>query len=150
MDIEQLRYVVDSRILPGRRRKLGPSNPGRGIPRVFTGGEAFVLVAAVLMLQGGVRRRVVRECLDLLSQSIVPNSRRPGDVLLHRVFADEAVLALEIGDGLNVRLVCEDGPGKRAYLPQKWIQPKTRATLNDYDPLLLVRINLALLRAYFH
>ena len=60
LPIERLRYVIDSRIFPGwRHLKPGAdaSNPGRGIPRLFTPDEAFAFVVVVLMLQGGIRRR---------------------------------------------------------------------------------------------
>ena len=153
LPIERLRYVIDSRILPGWRHYkpgAGASNPGRGIPRAFTDDEAFALVVVVLMLQGGVRRRVAQDCMDLLAVSVVPNSRRTRDVLFTRVVLDEAIVALEIGDGLNVRLVFQGVPLKmNSELPQTWIQPPTGATVENYDPLLVVRINLAKIRKYF-
>jgi hypothetical protein len=153
LPIERLRYVIDSRILPGRRHLkpgAGASNPGRGIPRVFTPDEAFALVVVVLRLEGGIRRRVVQDCMDLLTESLVPDSRRYRDITLVRVLYDEAVVALEIGDGLNVRLVFKDPPFKsKSELPRAWIQPQTRATVENYDPLLLVRINLAKIRNHF-
>ena len=155
LPIERLRYIIDSRILPGRRH-LKPggdaSSPGRGIPRAFTPDEAFALVVVVLMLQGGIRRRVVQDCLDLLTDSLVHNSRRYRDIMWIQVVYDETVVALEIGDDLNIRLVSKEGPLKRKgglELPRTWIQPKTRATIENYDPLLLVRINLARIRNHF-
>ena len=153
LPIERLRYVIDSRILPGRRHfKPGgdASSPGRGIPRAFTPDEAFALVMIVLMLQGGVRRRLAQDCMDLLAASVVPNSRRPRDVLWTRVVLDEAIVALEIGDGLNVRLVFQGDPLRmNSELPRTWIQPATGATVENYDPLLIVRINLAKIRRHF-
>ena len=153
LPIERLRYVIDSRILPGRRHLkpgAGASNPGRGIPRAFTDDEAFALVTTVLMLEGGVRRRVAQECMDLLGSSVVPKSRRPRDVLWTRVVLDEAIVALEIGDSLNVRLVFQGVPLKmNSELPRTWIQPPTGATVENYDPLLIVRINLAKIRNHF-
>ena len=153
LPIERLRYVIDSRILPGRRHikpGAGASSPGRGIPRAFTDDEALALVVVVLLLQGGVRRRAAQWCMDLLTARLDPNSRRPRDILFTRVLRDETVVALEIGDGLNVRLVFKEGPlRKDSGLPRTWIQPKTRATIENYDPLLLVRINLAKIRNDF-
>jgi hypothetical protein len=153
LPIERLRYVIDSRILPGwRHLKPGgdASSPGRGIPRAFTPDEAFALVLVVLMLQGGVRRRVAQECMDLLAAPAIPNSRRPRDVLWTRVVLDEAIVALEIGDSLNVRLVIQGDPLRmNSELPQTWIQPPTGATFKNYDPLLVVRINLAKIRKHF-
>jgi hypothetical protein len=150
LPIERLRYAIDSRILPGSRRlkrRAGASNPGRGIPRAFTLGEAFALVMVVKMLEAGIRRRAAQDCLDILSMSIVPNSRHPRDILLTRVLHDGGVVALEIGDGLNIRLVCEGRV--HSALPRTWLQPKTGAALANYDPMLLVRINLTKLRALF-
>jgi hypothetical protein len=150
--IERVRYVIDSGILQGgrqRKRGTGPSNPGRGIPRTFTRDEAFGLVIIVLMLEGGLRRRAVQDCLELLRSSVVPGSRRLRDVTLIRLLHDKAVAALEIGDGLNVRLKFQEGPAVKTELPTGWIQPDTKAKLEDYDPLLLVRINLAKIRTQF-
>ena len=153
LPIERLRYVIDSRILPGRRHfKPGgdASSPGRGIPRAFTPDEAFALVMIVLMLQGGVRRRVAQGFMDLLTATGVPNSRRPRDVLWTRVVLDKAIVALEIGDSLNVRLVFEGVPLRmNSDLPRTWIQLPTGATVENYDPLLVVRINLAKIRRHF-
>jgi hypothetical protein len=150
---ERLRYVIDSRILPGWRHfKPGgdASSKGRGIPRAFIPDEAFALVTAVLMLQGGIRRRVVQDCMDLLGDYLVPNSKRLRDIMWVQVIHDEAVVALEIGDGLNIRLDFKEGTRKNnSDLPRTWIQPKTRATVENYDPLLVVRINLAKIRKHF-
>ncbi len=153
LPIERLRYVIDSDILPGRRHRkprAGASNPGRGIPRAFTDHEALAIVTIVLMLQGGVRRRVAQYCMDLLAASVVPNSRRPRDVLWTRVVLDKAIVALEIGDGLNVRLVFQgDTLRINSELPRTWIQPPTGATVENYDPLLVLRINLTKIRKHF-
>jgi hypothetical protein len=107
-------------------------------------------VLVVLMLEGGLRRRAVQDCLEVFRTSLVLGSRRLRDVTLIRVLADKAIVALEIGDGLNIRFVTEKTPsGVNSDLPSYWIQPKTRAELKDYDPQLVVRINLAKIRAQF-
>jgi hypothetical protein len=150
LPIERLRYVVDA-ILPGRRRSKSETTarqPGRGIPRKFMGVEAFSLVLVVLMLEGGIRRRVVRDCMNLLTAAVVPNSSLPRDVLLIRVFYDQNLVALEIGDGVNIRLIHE-GDSADSPLPRTWLQSKTGAKIENYDPLLAVRINFARLRSYF-
>jgi hypothetical protein len=152
LPLERVRYVIDSGILQGGRRRkrgTGASNPGRGIPREFTGDAAFGLVLVVLMLAGGLRRRAVQDCLELLRSSVVPGSRQLRDVTLIRVLYDKTIVALEIGDGLNVRLVFQEGPAVKTNLPTGWIQPQTKAKLENYDPLLLVRINLAKIRTHF-
>ncbi len=128
LPIERLRYVIDSDILPGRRhRKPGgdASNPGRGIPRLFTPDEAFALVVVVLMLQGGIRRRAVQACLDLLGDYLVPNSKRLRDTMWIQVIYNETVVALEIGDGLNIRLDVKEGAGRRtAICPAPGFSPR--------------------------
>jgi hypothetical protein len=127
--IERVRYVIDSGILQGgrqRKRGTGPSNPGRGIPRAFTRDKAFALVTVNLMLEAGIRPRTIQDCLQLLSASLVPGSRRLRDLTLIRVLSDQAVVALEIWDGLNIRLVVHDGARAiKTSLPTGWIQPKT-------------------------
>ena len=68
----------------------------------------------------------------------------------NQVIYDERVVALEIGDGLNIRLDFKEGARKKnSDLPRTWIQPKTRATVENYDPLLIVRINLVKIRNDF-
>jgi hypothetical protein len=151
--IERLRYVIDSGILRGgqrRKRKTEASSPGRGIVRRFTQDEAFGLVLVVLMLKGGLRRRAVQNCLELFRATLVPGSRHIRDVTLIRVFTDNTVKAFEIGDGLNVRFVTEKVPtGVNTNLPTQWTQPVTSVNLKDYDPQLVVSINLAKIRAQF-
>jgi hypothetical protein len=152
LPLERIRYVIDSGILQGgrgRKWRTGARGPGRGSPRAFAPTEAIAVVIVVLMLEGGIRRRVVRDCLELLSASVVPGSNRLRDLTFIRVLDEETIIALEIGDGLNVRLVCQEGPAVTTDLPTDWIQPKTMARLENYDPLLVVRINLAKIRRKF-
>lgn len=150
LSTERLRYVIDSGILPGAPPQKTRSNrPGRGIPRQFLRHEAIALVAVVLMLEGGVRRQAVRDCLDLLATTtLAPESKLPRDNLLLRVLTDETIIALEIGDGLNVRLIYTEGVVKNS-LPRDWIQPKTAAKLREYEPLLTLKLNLQKLRTRF-
>jgi hypothetical protein len=153
LPIERLRYVLDSGILQGGRqhkRGTGPSSPGRGIARAFTRDEAFGLVLVVLMLEGGLRRRAVQDCLLVFRASLTPGSRRLRDATLIRVLDDKAVVALEIGDGLNIRFVANEVPAVvNTALPTHWMQPKTKHRLVDYDPLLVLRINLEKIRERF-
>ena len=141
LSLRQLRYVLDHGLLPVGRVK----HSGRGAARTFTDFEAFGIACAATMLQAGLRQSVVRDTIALLSQYQDKTRRNVDNVPLYQAYQANQTAKLEIGDGVNVRL---SGTGT---LPvQKfdtyWRQITTGAQLgNDYDPLILLSVNLGLL-----
>src|SRR5690242_18653602 len=91
--LERLRYVVDSRILPGHRngRLALRTSHGRGVARTFTGFEAFGTVVAVLMLEGGMRRQRLMDCLDLLCDYGVPGSHDVESIPLYQAYSQPEI-----------------------------------------------------------
>jgi hypothetical protein len=146
--LERLRYVVDSRILPGWRsgRASFTTSHGRGTPRTFTPFSAFAIAVTVLMLDGGMRRQMVQACLDLLADYGVPGSRDVHTVPLYQAFSLREISGLEIGDSVNVRLVASNDHDKKQPI-YPWVQVQTRAEVRDYEPLVAIRINVTKLRA---
>ena len=130
-----LRYVLDQQLLP-QQRSVSWSR-GRG--RVVHGssvGEALAAACAALLLQAGLRRRVVRSCLRIRGgfrrgaaspRGPLPGGCREAFAVLQYAVAD----CLEIGDGDCLRIVGGDshrtrhaarslGAGSRPRLPLRW------------------------------
>lgn len=130
------------------RQSAGMGSRGRGIPRSLTAFEAFSVACAALLLNAGLRRQAVIQCMDDLVRSMVPGSRRIADVALYKAFEERDVVVLEIGDGDHLRLI-----GSEDYLrrPLKfgWHQIATGTEVPGYEPMVLVSINLAKLRRCF-
>lgn len=148
--IERLRYVIDSKILPGSRNgKLERTiTPGRGVARRFSGFESFSIVIALLLLDAGMKRDAVKKCFDILC-AYAQGTRDINSVMLYQAYDRREVVALELGDAQNVRLVhlvTPQGPAK----PDGWIQVPTRAKVVDYSPLVTIRIDVVKLRGLLH
>lgn len=142
----RLRYIADSEILPGNRpvKDAAPRRPGRGVTRRFVPSEAFGMVIALQLLEAGIRRATASRIMDILG-SRPPEVSSLNDVPLLQALNHPEVLWLEIGDGLNVRFV-SDPPKIKSLIFQYWLQIDTGAKLLDYDPLVIVRINVRRLR----
>jgi hypothetical protein len=137
----RLRYTLDHGVLPGSRK----ASQGRGAARSFTDFEAFGLACATLMLEAGLRRSLVHDCIHLLCGQH-GRSTPVHEIPLYQAFQQCGAVSLEIGDGLNVRIW--DGPGVApSTLERTWRQAETGAILQEgYEPLVLVRINVGHLR----
>lgn len=136
----RLRYVLDHGVLPVGKQV----SKGRGAVRSFTDFEAFGLTCAALMLEAGLRRSLVRGCMDLLCGRYgrgTPVHQIP----FYQAFQSRGAVSLEIGDGVNVRL--HEPVGQGPLLDTGWRQAETGAALQDgYEPLVLVRINVGSLK----
>jgi hypothetical protein len=141
--------VIDQKILLGQRKgvEICLGSHGRGIARTYTPFEAFGIACAAAMIGAGLRRKTVRNCFDLICSYIVPKSRNVRDVPLFQAFQKREVAMLEIGDHLNVRIY-----GSEDYRKKKlrfgWRQIETGTTLTDYEPLVVVGINVAKIRKF--
>jgi len=142
----RLRYIADSEILPGNRveKAAAPKRPGRGVARLFLPSEAFGMVIAIQLLNAGIRRATVSRIMDILG-TCPPGVRDFNEVPLLQALVHAEVQWLEIGDGVNIHMVC-DPPRIHSSLFQHWLQIDTGAKLSDYDPLVIVRINVRRLR----
>jgi hypothetical protein len=147
--VERLRYVIDSKILPGRRngKVEGTITPGRGVARRFTGFESFGIVIAVLMLDAGMKRDAVKKCFEILCD-YGKGTREINSVMLYQAYQRSEIVALELGDAQNIRLVYMATPQGTART-DGWIQVQTRAKVVEYSPLVTIRIDVVKLREYF-
>lgn len=143
--VDRLRYVLDARILPGHRNGALTYRPAgeRGKPRKYIGLEAFGIVVTVLMLDAGVKRQTVMQCLDLLTE-YAPGGRDLATTMLYQAYMNPKTCGLEVGDRQNVRLVASADSSGADEFP--WRQVETRARVVDYTPLVTIRINIAILR----
>ena len=137
--VRKLRYVLDHRLLPGAH----DASQGRGHARAFTPFESFAIVVAALMLEAGLRRALVRDCLAALGRGSV---RRIDQIPLYRAFSHGEPARLEIGDWKFVRLTVADHPLWPA-LDTGWMalgggQPPD----DEYTPLIGVVLDVGRIR----
>lgn len=143
--VNRLRYVIDSGILPGNREGIVGLRSSQGVARKYTDFETFGIVLTVVMLDNGLRRAVVMQVLDLICGYTRSRTRDLRFVPLHVAFFSEKVSALQVGDGVNLRFKADvDDVGG---LPANtWFQVETKARVEDFDPLVIVELNLTKLR----
>lgn len=144
---ERVRYVIDQGLLPGARggRVPASSGTGRGNPRTYTQFEAFGVACAAAMISAGLRRKTVRECLKVLCIEDQPGRKHQQNVPLWQAFESRDTAILEIGDQLNVRMYgSADYRGQ--LLDVGWRQIGTGAPVSQYEPLVVVGINVARIR----
>jgi hypothetical protein len=141
LSTRQLRYVLDHALLPAGRIE----SRGRGAVRVFTDFEAFAIACAAVMLQAGLRQVVVRDCIALLCRYEDNGLREINKVPLYRAFEPKRTATLEVGDGVNVRVLVSGSLPDHKF-DTTWRQIATGAVLGDgYSPLIVISINLGLL-----
>jgi hypothetical protein len=151
----KVRYVLDQRVLPGLRGRVQKHLAGR--PRVFTAMEGYCIACAALLLEGGVRRKTVVEVMGRLANMPWPvgpakaerltsgqrAAARPRTAIEALYYWAGEPAAVSIGDGVNLRL-------QLGAVDTGWIEPRTLAPLSeDYQPRVLVRLNLGRLRDGF-
>jgi hypothetical protein len=137
----KLRYTLDHDLLPGGE---GASR-GRGVPRSFTPFEAFGLVLATQMLEAGLKRALVRDCLARLCRG---SGRDVATGPLYRAFMASGPSRLEVGDWRHVRLVSTARrPSPVADVDTGWLplggQAGPPAT---YAPLVTLGLDIGQLR----
>jgi hypothetical protein len=137
--VRKLRYVLDHGLLPGAQ----DNSQGRGTARAFTFFGCFVIVVAALMLEAGLRRSLVRDCLAALSRN---PKRRINEVPLYRAFAHDELAQLEIGDWRFARLIVT--PTSRPALDTGWLAlSDVRPPDDPYTPLVCVVLDLGQIRS---
>jgi hypothetical protein len=103
--------------------------------------EAYGIACAAMMLQAGLRQSVVRDCLALLYRYA---DQKKTVTLIPLVRASRASQSarLEVGDGVNVRLL-STGTSPEHNQDTGWQQITTGAKLGTaYEPMIGVSVNL--------
>jgi hypothetical protein len=150
---EKLRYVIDQRLLPDRLEDWMHADTewgsrGRGTPRRFTPYEAFCVACATILLDAGLRRQTLKDCLKILCSP--PNPRVDGlsTSPLRRAFDGVGETLVEVGDGVHVRMR-DATPGEHSFVYLGWRHSDSGATLAEYHPLVVLSLHVAKLRAKF-
>jgi hypothetical protein len=139
LSLRKLRYVLDHGLLPAGK----VASRGRGAVRHFTAFEAFGLTTAALMLEAGLRRALVRDCLSALCP---PAGRDVGRVPLYRAYQARGAARLEVGDWSYARLVVAD-PAPRSLLDTGWLPLAGAAPATEpYAPLVCLALDVAQVR----
>jgi hypothetical protein len=138
----RLWYVIEHKVLPD----VSPIAKGRGVRREFDAREAFEVALAAFLFEAGLRRSLVKQCIDRLHQPHQARESNQKTKLLHFIFADPAVSHLEIADWANMRLIGRDSPDLSPHLA-RWTQIGTGARIEkSYEPMVTLRLALMLLR----
>jgi hypothetical protein len=138
--LRRLRYTIFHVLVPGIRRV----EVGRGSVRQFTEFEAFGLALATMLLDAGLKRDLVKKCIQVLAQG-----RRLGapvsDVPLYQVFASRGPATVYIADRSYFRLRAGKAGGLKV-LDTGWVRSGSQVARSDYDPVVVLSVNVAALR----
>jgi hypothetical protein len=139
----KLRYVLDHGLLPGGR----VVSRGRGAARSLEPLSAFAVVIAAVMLEAGLKRALVRDCMAGICQ---PSGRDPSSMPLARALYARGPARLEVGDWRYVRLVAQRIPGRRvasADTDTGWLPLAGHAPpAPGFTPLMSIGLDLGQLR----
>jgi hypothetical protein len=139
LPVRKIRYVLEHGVLPGTKR----ASRGRRVTRRFTLFESFGIACAALLLEGGLRRHAVQDCMEVLS-SPPRGTHAAREVPLYRALYEAELTCLEVGDGVNVRLIGRSSTGSPGT---DWIQAATgEAMASSYIPLIRLSIHVLKLR----
>lgn len=142
ISMRRVRYVLDHAILPGTTR----TSRGRGTPRSFTDLEAFAIACAALMLEAGLRKSVVKSCLQALCRAHSPGKPPRTGILLNRALHVGKDVKLSVADGVNF---CLEGKQKLSGsdLQTGWLQMATAAPLaRSYVPMVRITLDVGRIR----
>jgi hypothetical protein len=136
--VRKLRYVLDHGLLPGGK----VASRGRGAARSFTPFEAFGIATAALMLEAGLKRATVRDCLAALCRD---PGRKVDEIPFYRAFAADRTALLEVGDWRHVRL-SGTGRSPRSTFDTGWLPLAGGAAAESYAPLVTVALDVGQIR----
>lgn len=138
----RLRYAVYHTLVQGVKQ----TDVGKGSVRHFTDFEAFGLALAATLLEVGLKRQLVRQCLGVMCGWDVRHPVPTSDVPLYHAFTSRGAARLEVAEGRWLRLTLERlAPAKpidTGWLPLEHGQLPSPLG----EPAILLRVNLAPLR----
>jgi hypothetical protein len=135
--IRTLRYVLEHRVLPGAEK----ASRGHRVTREFTAFEAFGIACAAALLDAGVRRPSVTQCMRRLTTRRGAGTA-PSDIPLWHAFTATGDAAIEVAGELAVRVTVglrRSGGG--------WIHLVTGRSLSTVpDPLVRITLDASAVR----
>lgn len=137
--VRKLRYVLDHGLLPGGKEV----SRGRGAARYLTPFEGFSIATAALMLEAGLKRALVRDCLAALVGAPRANFN---EMPFYRAFRAERTARLEVGDWSHVRL---SGTGRSSLwtFDTNWLPLAGGGAAGvPYEPLVTVALDVGQIR----
>jgi hypothetical protein len=135
----KIRYILDQGLLPVGKI----SSRGRGTRRIFVQSEAIAIALAAWMLEAGLKRALVRDCLGVLCQLPSGGSRGVGlmKIPLYRALAAGPTARVEVGDWSYVRVHAASSPGRQAF-DTGWMPLGGQAVPSGYAPLVAVVLDI--------
>ncbi len=133
-----LRYVIFHAVAAG----IEQTGEGKGVRRNFTDFESFALAVAAKMLESGLKRDLVVQCIATLSDGGREKpmmNQRPLFRALHSI----GNVQVELADGTYVRL--RAGAGSNAY-DSGWLPVGGGPPSTDPDFEVLIQMKLKRLR----
>jgi hypothetical protein len=135
--VRRLRYCLDHNLVPGLDIEISANEAGR--PRKFHEDVGFGIACAAVLVEAGFGRTTARNFLEGLLQIKLPGQ---GGLALVAVLTSSVAARAELGDGVNVRLICPDlGHDGR------WSCPGNPAPLDSsYVPTTYIGLDLGRIR----
>lgn len=135
-----LRYVVYHTLLPG----VEQVGQGKGRLRAFTRPEAFGLAVAATLLEAGLKRGLVQDCMKPLVRT--PPEASSTASPLDRIWGARDPVRIEVADRKYLRVRIE-GPSPRDRSDSGWTDARGGAPPKaDFDPTVVVSLNPTKLR----
>jgi hypothetical protein len=138
--VRQLRYAIYHMLIPGVSRV----ETGKGTVRRFTDFEAFGIALVAMLLEAGLRRELVSDCMDLLVRSY---GRKVAmrDTPLWRAFLSRGTALVEIADRRFARVRLGGASGEIPF-DSGWKTATGEPPRNGYAPAIALSVNLTSLR----
>jgi len=137
----QLRYAIYHTLMPG----VSQVHVGKGSPRSFTEFEAFGIALAAMLLDAGLKRDFVSECIKVLTRQYGKHTAL-SQIPLYRAYFSQGTVHLDIGDRIYVRLRgCQNTGGTSPDTSWQRMDAGIMAPTN-YEPIVLLSLNVTPLR----
>lgn len=134
--VRRLRYCLDHNLVPGLNIEISANEAGR--PRKFHEDVGFGIACAAILIEAGFGRSTARNFLKGLLEIRSPR----GELALVAVLTTPVAAQAELGDGVNVRLICP-----KLGHDSRWFCPGNPAPLDpSYSPRTYIGLDLGQIR----
>lgn len=137
LSARRIRYVIDHEIVPNLVVNVERNTQGK--PRVFSEDKATLIACAAILLDVGLSRETVRYLIGNLAK-IPWNFDRQEPPMIERLLATDFPVTVELGDGVYLRI------SSTSHSHSGWFEPKTLKRFEDYQPRVIVELDLGQIR----
>lgn len=134
----KLRYCIDHQLVPGSPISVAVDESGRA--RRFSEDTGFGIVCAACLLDLGLKHEMIRRFIRGLLQLEFPGPGYPQSVLVAAMEKNLEAFA-DFGDGVYVRIRSPE-----IKYDSGWLEIDTRQVPEEYQPRIIVTLNLGLIR----